>query len=244
MFKIALFFTVFGYMAADGLSDLRAALNRYDAKTTISGNLEVQTWSKQGKEGIESRGRANVHVEYGPQGLKMHWSRNFLQQLDKETRARADNQPPAEQALNATWAMEMRKTNSLLNPVAELLRTLETAKLLSEVPERFNGIQARALVFSTPLTGESQRFRRWLKDFESTVKIWIDSDGRPLGITQRTNIKARAFIFISMEQTREETITYANLGDHLVAIRQEEKQEFQGGGEYGSSRTIRTFKLQ
>lgn len=232
-------------MSADGLSELKTALGNYVAKATLNGDMDVQTWSKQGKEGIESRGHAVVQIEYGPHGLKMHWSRPFLQQLDRETRARAVNSTPlADQALNTIWAMEMRKTSSLLNPVQEIERTLEVAKLLGEVPEKFNGRQARALLFSAPLSGESQRLRKWLKGFESTIKIWIDSDGRPLGITQRTSMKGRAFIFISMEQTREETIIYENIGDHLVAVRQEEKQEFQGGGEYGSSKTIRTLKLQ
>jgi hypothetical protein len=130
-----------------------------------------------------------------------------------------------------------------MNPVEDLLKSLETATFVNEGRENYNGRQTRVLSFSAPMTNDAQRMRRWLKDFTTTIKIWIDGDGRPLGFSQKSSAKGRAFIVIAFEQNREETVTYSNVGDHLVCTRQEEKQEFQGGGEYGSSRTVRTFRV-
>jgi hypothetical protein len=245
MFKFLLAFLVFSHLAADGLSNLKSALGRYGAKSTIKGVFEAQIWSQQGKDkdATQTRGRAKASIEYGPQGLRMSWDRPFLQQLDKETRARSQPNPPTNQALNALWAMDMRKASGMVNPAEELLRVIDTATFLSEGIETFNGRQVRTLNFSVPLGSEAQRFRRWLKDFNSTVKIWIDADGSPLGFLQKVHMKARAFLVITLEQTREETITYANAGDHLICSRQEERQEFHGGGEYNTSRTTRTFTI-
>jgi hypothetical protein len=245
MFRFLLAFLFFGHMAADGLSDLKAALARYGAKSTIRGTFEAQAWSQQGKDkdATQTRGRAQASVEYGPQGLRMFWDRPLLQQLDRETRARSRPNPPTNQALNALWSMDMRSAAGMVNPVEELSRVLDTATFINEGSEPFNGRQARALNFTAPLGSEAQRLRRWLKDYSSTIVVWIDGNGSPLGISRKVIMKARAFLVISLEQTREEAITYATAGDHLICARQEEKQEFQGGGEYGTSRTIRTFTI-
>ncbi|MDR2561330.1 MAG: hypothetical protein LBC63_06145 [Holophagales bacterium] len=240
------FFCAFNFLAADGLSDLKAALKRYEAKTTIRGTIEAQTWNTQGKDkdASETKGRASAQIEYGPSGLKMLWDRQFMQQLDMEARERAtakDN-PPQNQALNAVWAIDMRSVSNLLNPVESLSRFLETATLLGESRETRNGAKVRTLSFSTPAPSGANRFRRWLKDFSATIKIWIADDGSPLGYWQKVQLKGRAFLVISLEQNTEETIAYSNVAGHLVCTRQEEKQEFSGGGEYFSSRTIKVFR--
>ena len=244
MYKLLLAFAIFGHLAADGLSDLRAALGKYAASSTIRGTLEAQYFGRHGKDkdATETRGQAFAQIEYGPSGLRAQWGRPLLSQLDRETRARLRPNPPTNQAHNALWALEMRKIYSLVNAAEDLSRLLETATFVSEGAEIYNGSQARALNFSVASFGDSQRFSRWLREHNSTLKIWIASDGSPLGHLQKTTMKFRAFIFITLEQTREETVTYANIGDHLVAIRQEESQEFQGGGEYNSSRTLRIFR--
>ncbi|MDR1842016.1 MAG: hypothetical protein LBQ86_08885, partial [Holophagales bacterium] len=117
MFRCILAFLVFSSLAADGLSDLKAALGRYTAKSTVKGTLEAQVWSRQGKgkDMVETGGRASALIEYGPQGLRMEWSRPFLQRLDSEARSRLKNGPSDNQASNALWAMELRRTHNLLD---------------------------------------------------------------------------------------------------------------------------------
>jgi len=240
------FFCAFNFLAADGLSDLKAALKRYEAKTTIRGTVEAQTWNTQGKDkdASETRGRASAQIEYGPSGLKMQWDRQFMQQLDMEARERASakDSPPQNQALNAVWAIDMRSVSNLLNPVESLSRFLETATLLGETRETHNGAKVRALSFTTPAPSGANRFRRWLKDFSATIKIWIADDGSPVGYWQKIQLKGRAFLVISLEQNTENTIAYSNVAGHLVCTREEEKQEFSGGGEYFSSKTIKIFR--
>jgi hypothetical protein len=235
-----------GHLAADGLSDFRAALSRYTAKSTVKGTLEVQTWSKQGKgkDATETRGQATAWVEYGPQGLQMRWNRALLNQLDREARMRAKDAAQTNRASNAIWQMDLRRTYNLLDASKELSEILETATFLSEGTEPLNGRPTRVLRFSVPQSGVQERFRRWIKEFESTVKIWIDKDGSPLSYWQSAHAKARAFLVITFEQTQEVSITYSSRGDNLVCLSVEEKQEFGGGGEYNSSRTVRTFSPQ
>jgi hypothetical protein len=241
-------FFAFSHLAANGLSDLKAALMRYEAKATIKGTVEAQTWNVQGKDkdATETKGKASAQIEYGPTGLKMQVGRQFLQQLDMEARERSTEKegPSQSLALNAIWALDMRRVGNLMNPAEELSSFLETATFLSESIETHNGKKARALYFSSSAGGTSQRLRRWLKDFNSTIKIWIGEDGSPLGYWRSVQLKGRAFLVISLEQNSEETIAYSNVAGHLVCARQEEKQEFQGGGEYFSNRVLRVFYPQ
>ncbi|MDR2697330.1 MAG: hypothetical protein LBB40_02510, partial [Holophagales bacterium] len=246
MSRFLLPFLLFNYLAADGLSDFKAAIVRYTAKSTIKGTLEVQTWSRQGKgkDATEMRGQASAWVEYGPQGLQMRWNRPFLNQLDQEARLRTKGAPQNNQVSNALWHMDLRKTYDLLDASKDLSLILETATFQSEGLEPLNGRSTRVLRFSVPQSGVPERLRRWIKEFNSTAKIWIDKEGNPLSYWQSTHIKARAFLVISFEQTQEQSITYSKTADNLVCLSVEEKQEFGGGGEYNSSRTIRTFSPQ
>jgi len=246
--KFLLVFLVFSHLTADGLSDFKAALGRYEKKSTLRGTLEVQTLNIQGKDkdATETRGQASASVEYSPQGLRMQWSRPFLERLDQEARQRMrnSNSRSDNRASNALWAMEMRRTYNFLDAAGELSRMVETAAFQGEGRETLNGRPVRVLQFSLPQSGAPERFRRWIKEFTSTAKIWIDAEGNPISYKQNILIKARAFLVISFEQTQEINITYSAIGDHLVCLRHEEKQEGGGGGEYGSNRTIRTFRPQ
>jgi len=246
MSKYLLPFLLFNYLAADGLSDFKAALARYTAKSTIKGTLEVQTWNRQGKgkDAVESKGQASALVEYGPQGLQMRWTRPFLNQLDQESRNRTKESSTNNQASNAIWLMDLRRTYNILDATKELSRILETSTFQSEGEESLNGRPTRVLHFSVPQSGAQDRFSRWITEFRSTAKIWIDREGNPLFFSQSIHIKARAFLVISFEQTQEQSITYSSKADNLVCLRAEEKQEFGGGGEHNSSRTIRTFTPQ
>jgi len=245
--KFLLVFLVVNCLAADGLSDFKAAIGRYEKKSTLRGTLEVQTSVTQGKgkDATEIRGRASASVDYSSQGLRMQWSRPFLQQLDQEAQQRTKNNTRSDnQASNALWAMELRRTYHLLDAAGELSRMVDAASFLSEGQETLNGRPVRVLQFSLPQSGAPERFRRWISEFTSTVKIWIDAEGNPISFRQNNNVKYRAFLVISFEQTQETNISYSAIGDHLVSVRHEEKQEGGGAGEYGSSRTIRTFRPQ
>ncbi|MDR0498940.1 MAG: hypothetical protein LBH03_04305 [Holophagales bacterium] len=246
LYKLLLPFFIFGHLVANGLSDLKATLVRYTAKSTIKGTFEVQTWNRQGKgkEAVDTKGQASALVEYGPQGLQMQWNRPFLNQLDRELRLSAKDVSSNNQISNALWMMDLRRAYSSLDASKELLRLLETAIFQSEAEEPLNGRPTRVLRFSVPQSGTQERFRRWIKEFHSTAKIWIDKEGNPLSYWQSIRIKARIFLVISFEQTQEQNITYSKIGDNLVCLRVEEKQEGGGGGEYASSRTIRSFTPQ
>jgi len=246
MSKYLLPLLLFNYLAADGLSDLKTALARYTAKSTIKGTLEVQTWNKQGKgkDALETKGQASALVEYGPQGLQMRWTRPFLTQLDQEVQIRTKDAPTNNQITSALWMMDLRRTYNVLDATKELSRILETATFQSEGEEPLNGRPTRVLRFSVPQSGAQDRFRKWITEFNSTAKIWIDKEGNPLSYWQSITIKARAFLVISFEQTQEISITYSSKADNLVCLRSVEKQEFGGGGEHNSSRTIRTFSPQ
>ena len=241
MFRFLLFLLCMAPLAADGLADLREALGRFTAKTTVKGTLRAQQWTTQGKDAAETKGEASAFAEYGPDGLKLSWGSALLRQLDEEAKARAKGDPKTNQASIALWAMEPMRSYAFFDAAGEISRILETADFRGEGQETFNGRRARALTFSLPQSGAPERMRRYIKEHSSTAKIWIDEEGNPLGSWRRTEIKARAFLVVSFTQMQEVNMTYAPFGDRLVCLRHDETLEGGGGGEYGKSRSLRTF---
>ncbi len=230
---------------ADGLGDLRNALTGLKGQTPVKGTVEVSSWrrSGEGKEATETSGGASAWVEDGPQGLKMQWSRQLLQQVDQEALAKKANPQAKTPATVGLGAMGPRQVNGLLNAAGDMLRTLDGATLTGEAKEAWNGRQVRVLSFTLPLTGMGERERKMVKEFKLTAKVWIDDDGTPLAMSSNANVSGRAYVVFTFSQADETTTTYAKVGDRLVVAKSETKGT-QGGTEKGASRSVRSFKVQ
>lgn len=65
---------------ADGLADMKAALERAGAVAPVKGTLEARTWRRtgEGSDAIEVSGLASIGVEEGPRGLGVLYGKDLL----------------------------------------------------------------------------------------------------------------------------------------------------------------------
>lgn len=231
---------------ADGLADLKASLARLQGLTPLKATLDVRTIEKdgQGADATEKQGLASLGVEDGARGLQVSYARETLARVDAETRQLARD-PKAKTP--TAWALAKLETADLLPMVSAaslLARRLDESQFKSEKADTLAGKPARLLTFSIPVTRLPEQQRKYVKEFDSTLSIWIGADGTPLASSVTTNVKGRAFVVVSFEALDESSSTYGVVGDRLMTLRSETHSSSSGAGERGEQRIVKTLQPQ
>ena len=231
---------------ADGLSDLKAALARLQAQTPLKATLDVTTDEKQGDgaDAVEKLGQASVGLEDGARGMQVFYAKDVLARLDAESR-RLARDPKAKTP--TAWALARLASAEVLHMVSaanELDRRLEESVFKAEKADTWGGRPARLLTFTMPLTKLPEQQRKYVKEFDSTLSIWIGADGTPLASATHTLPKGRAFVVVSFEALDEDSLTYGVMGDRLMALHSESHTNSSGAGEHGEERIVRTLRPQ
>ena len=123
-----------------------------------------------------------------------------------------------------------------------LARAVDEAQFKGEKAEAWQGRPARRLSFSVPMSHLSKEQRKYVKDFDSTLDIWIAADGTPLASARRDAVAGRAFVVISFDAKDEESCTYAVSGDRLLTLRRESHNVSSGAGEHSEQRIVKTLQ--
>lgn len=228
-------------LVADTLGDLKAFLAKQQGASQIRASVDVSSWDKggKGKEQEESLGKAEVWVEDGPQGFHLMWNRTVLQQLEQEKEAKEKNpkaKTPLKDGLNLINPLTV---SELLNGATPLLRELERGKLLEEKAETWSGKAAHLLSFEVFPKGSDEE-KKELKEFKSTLKVWVGPNGFPMAAESYHAIKASKF-FITVSATQEEKRTYVLVGDHLVVQRRESRNSGKAMG--FDSQSVTTYAV-
>jgi hypothetical protein len=236
-----------GAAHADGLADLKAALGRLPGQTPVKAQLEVKTWSRsgEGKEAQEHSGLASVAVEDGARGLQVLYAKDMLGRVEQEERA-ASKDPNKAKTPTLQALREMRSTelNPMLSAAASLARDIDEASFSGEKADSYNGKPARLLSFAYSVDKLSDKDRKYVKNFESVLEVWIAADGTPLASRRRDNVSGRAFVVVSFEAKSEEERVYQQVGDRLLTLRRESHSSSSGAGEKSESRVVKTLQLQ
>lgn len=166
---------------ADALSDLKGVLAKLNGQEPVKATVVYQFWSQQGEEKklLITEGRASSAVEYGPQGLRMTWSRELLQAAAQEAKAKAEDpekKTPTRRAMEGLKALDVAE---YLNGSEELLRTLDQAQVLEDRADAWQGKPARLLRLKlTPRLGQEEK--KYIKELDATAKVWLGADGVPV----------------------------------------------------------------
>lgn len=231
---------------ADGLSELKAALARLQAQTPLKATLDVKTTEKQGEgaDAIEKQGEASVALEDGARGLQVLYAKDLLARMEAESRQVARD-PKAKTP--TVWALGKLDSGDVLPMVSAapaLSRRLDESVFKSEKADTFGGRPARLLTFTMPLSRLPEQQRKYVKEFDSTLSIWIAADGTPLASAVSTTVKGRAFVVVSFEAVDENSSTYGVVGDRLMTLRNETRSTSSGAGEHGEQRVVKTLQPQ
>ena len=231
---------------ADGLSDLRASLARLQAQTPLKATLDVKITLRQGDgaDATEKQGQASVALEDGSRGLQVLYAKDTLVRMDAESRQLARDPKARTPTVMALAKIDSGEIVPMTSATGSLLRGLEENVFKAEKADSWNGKPARLLTFSVPIDKLPPDQRKYVKQFESTVSIWIGADGTPLASETHTSVKGRAFVVVSFEAIDDRSNTYAVVGDRLLTLRSETHSSSSGAGEHGEERVLKTLSPQ
>ena len=231
---------------ADGLADLKAALARLQAQTPLKATLDVKTSQRQGEgaEAAEKQGQASVALEDGARGLQVLYAKETVSRMESESRQLARDPKARTPTVWALGKLDSSEVMPMASATGQILRGLDEYVFRAEKAEPWNGRPARLLTFSVPLDKLPEQQRKYVKEFDSSVSLWIAADGTPLACEMHTRLKGRAFVVVSFEATDDRSFTYGVVGDRLLTLRSESHSSSSGAGERGEERVVKTLQPQ
>lgn len=206
-------------MAADSLSDLRTVLQRYPAKGPFAVSASVQVnGDSQGVAGARS-GSTNFEVEFGPAGLMIRVPPAALGAAETEAEEKKrdpENRTPTRTAMVALTIFDIVDG---LDSASMLLNDLDQASLVSQTSSTFAGKPATLMRIKVKptLAGTS----RFVKEPKIELRVWVDSNGLPVGAERDSNYSA-SFVIVSASNVRKERWQFAVFGDRLYAAHSDE----------------------
>lgn len=230
---------------ADGLADVKAALQRLQGQGTVKAVLDAKTWRRlgDGSDATERHGQASVLVDDGSAGLQVIYSKEILARIEQEERARAKDPNSKTPTISALREFEAGELREMTQAAQALSRSIEKATYKGERQDLYMGKSARLLSFDISVDSLSERERKYVKKFDGNLSIWITADGTPLA-SKITNVASgRAFIIISFEAKSEEQNTYALWGDRLLTMQKESKRSASGAGERSEEKVTKSIQV-
>lgn len=232
--SLALILMSTALLRADAFSDLKAQLGRLHGSDAVKATLDIHFWRQvvDDKKPTVSQGKASALVEDGPQGVRIGWSRNQLQQAQAEARAQAvdpDKTVPTRSAMESLGPLGV---SEYLNYAEPLLREFERgqAKVQEERQETWNGKPARLLILKVePRIPSNQR--KYIRDLKVDARLWLGTDGLPMAYATSVKFKGSRF-FISFEGSNSEELRFVRAGNRLVATHVSSENQNGGFGQH------------
>ena len=231
---------------ADGLTDLKTALTRLQGQTPLKAVLEISRSSRQGegKELEESVSKATVTLEDGARGLQVLYGKDLLARVEAEANAKEKDAKAKTPTLSAMGDIGAGELRPMILAAGTLARRMEKAVFKSEEVQAYAGKPARLLSFEFPLESLPEKDRKYIKQYEGSLDIWIAADGTPLASHSKDKVSGRAFVVISFESNNDEQSVYSVVGQRLVMVRKETRSSGSGAGEKGESHVTKTLTPQ
>jgi hypothetical protein len=228
---------------ADGLTDVRATLQKLQSDQPLRARVEIKTRHSGGESNKQkqSEGVSTVIIESGADGLKLSWSPDQIRQSRKAAWAEIANPDSPKSDLAMLRALEAGQALNLLDAADPLRRGLERAVLLEDKPDTYKRKRARLLVLKIDL-GLGEEERKALKSSEAIEKLWLDADGIPIAMDR--NVEARFSKFLIGYKLHEhETREFQRAAGRLVATNITKENSGTGLGHSDESYTTITVTL-
>jgi hypothetical protein len=204
---------------ADGLSDVRATLQKLQSDQPLRARVEIKSRRSGGESGKQKQSESvsTVIAENGLDGLKLSWSPDQIRQSRKAAWNEVANPDTPKSDIATLKALEPAQALNLLDAADGLRRALEKSELREDKRENYQGKPARVLVFRIEL-GLDEEERKALKSSETYLKLWLDDDGVPLAMERDVQAKFSRFL-IGFRIHEHDTRTYQRAGGRLVVTR-------------------------
>ena len=228
---------------ADGLTDVRATLQRLQSDQLLRARIEVKTLRLGGESNKQKQSEAisAVIVESGPQGLTLSWSPEQIKQSRKAAWAERANPDAPKSDMATLKALAAGEALNLLDAADPLRRGLEKAVLQEDKRDSYQGKPVRLLVMKVDL-GLDEEERKALKTSEAILKLWLDADGVPLAMERDIQARFSKFL-IGFRVHEHETREFHRAGGRLVATRASKDSSGSGLGHSDESHTTTIVTL-
>jgi len=240
---LLLFLAAPTFLYADGLSDVRATLQRLQSDQLLRARVEIKSRRSGGESGKQKQSDSvsTVIVENGPDGFKLSWSPDQIRQSRRAAWNEVANPDTPRSDLATLKALEPAQALNLLDAADGLRRALEKSELREDKRENYQGKPARVLVFRIEL-GLNEEERKALKSSETYLKLWLDGDGVPLAMDRDIQAKFSRLL-IGFRIHEHDTRTYQRAGDRLVVIHATHDTSGAGLGHTEESHSTTTVNL-
>ena len=228
---------------ADGLTDVRAALQKLQSDQPIRARVEIKSRRSGGESNKQKQSESvsSAIVESGAEGLKMSWSPDQIKQSRKAAWTEITNPDAPKSDIATLKALEPGHALNLLDAADPLRRGLERARLLEDKSDTYKGKPARLLVIRIELALDEEE-RKALKSSETIEKLWLDNDGIPIAMERNIDAKFSKFL-IGFKIHERETREFLRAGGRLVTTSSTKESSGSGFGHSEESHTTITVTL-
>jgi len=222
---------------ADGLTDVRATLQKLQSDQPLRARVEIKTRHSGGESSKQKQSESvsSVIVESGAEGLNMSWSPDQIRQSRKAAWAETANPDAPKSDIATLRALEASHALNLLDAADPLRRGLERAVLLEDKSDTHKGKPARLLVIHIELALDEEE-RKALKSSEAIEKLWLDGDGIPVAMDRNIDAKFSKFL-IGYKIHEHETREFQRAGGRLVTTSSTRESSGSGLGHSDESHT-------
>lgn len=219
-------------LRADALSDLKTALAGRGATGALRAHVDYSLRMQEGddKAPIKMEGKASTEVEDSSEGMRIFWDRATMDTAARELAERAVNPEKRAATRRVMDALDPQTLSDYLNAVPNLLRKLDGAQLVEEREDTLDGQKLRLLVLKLQpkLTAQDKKY---VKQTESTARIWVGEDGLPVASESHFFVKGRAFLVVTFDSYEDSRLRFAQVAGRLVVLHHEKTNGGSGGGE-------------
>jgi hypothetical protein len=225
------------FLFADGLTDVRAALQKLQSDQPLRARVEIKTRHSGGESNKQKQSDSvsSVIVESGAEGLKLSWSPDQIKASRKAAWAETANPDAPKSEIAELKALEAGHALNLLDAADPLRRGLERARLLEDKADNHNGKSARLLVIRIELALDEEG-RKALKSSEAIEKLWLDGDGIPVAMDRNIDAKFSKFL-IGFKVHEHETREFQRAAGRLVTTSSTKETSGSGLGHSEESHT-------
>ena len=217
-------------LAADPISDVRAALGRLTAQDPIKATYEYhRSVDSGGKFGDDKfNGKAIVELEGDANGFRTIFGRALLDQLEQEQSAKLRDSKLKTPTVNTLRELNAVETAQALDFAPVLLRMMQGAKVTSDAAGTWQGKPARVLVLR--LVDQEEDGPGKVTVLDNRLTLWLGPDLVPQAAEHLENVKFSVFL-IRGEMKQKKSWHFARVGDRLVQVRHDSTQNASGLGQ-------------
>lgn len=221
LFTPFIFFIFSSNTYANGLNDLKKALNLLQSNSPINVKMKSSFVNKNDEE--KTSGEVYVLLKENEDGFHITYSTDELNKIATEKKAKQENEQASTPTLDAAFKLNAFELQKTLSSSSNLASFIEKTAFVSEKKVTLADKEVRLLTFDLEMETliKSKKMRKYVDDFSASYQVWIANDGTPLETKLNFNGSGSAYLIFSVEAYGENTEQYKVINDRLVLIKSE-----------------------